>query len=212
MKKFLTASAGLMVAALAMNTPAQAVVLMVSETGTIYNGYQANYIDSAGLFGAAGGSLLGKTITVTVSENVGTVTCPCSGAAYSNPALSQATVTTTINGITVTDVGHNYANYYLVNNEAFMQITLASPSTVNGQIGYVYNPGSITNFDPTAAQTFGTPNNIDTYLAGIGGSNLKLNITPTSVTVGADLPEPASLALLGVALGGLGSIRRRRAA
>lgn len=71
--------------------------------------------------------------------------------------------------------------------------------------------GTLSSFDPSAASVIGNFNRSFSGANASVSSAFTLAAPPAGVTPGTPVPEPASMALLGMGLLGMGLVRRRKA-
>ncbi len=233
MKKLLVTTLALtLVAGFLACAPASAAIVHVTYAGTVASGY-----DTTGIFGSANTDLTGESFVshYTFDTSVGyTSSNPTESTAaggtffpYATPLLG---ATLTIHGQTVSVPGDYIGQIYGYNDGSSLSvishaaehvfddgITKIDYSVTNGMYGYpgVGLPASIdTSFTATSAGNIITGKfglYVYDYVAQSYSTYTEGNLTAATVSVSVDTPEPASIAVLGAGLLGLGLVRRRRA-
>lgn len=178
-----------------------------SFSTTIFNNSAGGLsgIDNAGIFGTAGASLVGLTMTGTFTYDSSNATIP-------------VVITNTINGITHTfgtAIRHNDEGFGVSNGNP--QNFIAYAGTVNvdfAQMSQNYNPAfnliSTTNLN---ALSFDAP--LAAVVSGYANSFIgttKYSYAVNDLVYNGAVPEPASMLVLAAGVAGLAAARRRRAA
>ncbi len=183
---------------------ARAAIISGSFSGTI----AGNTHDTYGLFGAVGGNLSGDSLTATYSYDTSVLFYSSQSNFDDDLGTSGLTLTVTIGGSTVATAGVTNTEVMDTEDGSDTEVTMANMApaplidfTLFAQ--GVWVPGVTINapftLDPTDfGQTI--------YVSTDGSHYDVLDFAGTSTQA----PEPASLALVGAGLAGLGWARRRR--
>jgi len=222
-------------AAFALTQPATATAAVVSYT---YDGFIDFGNDAAGLFGAPGGVLTGKTFSATFYRDdalalpgniyLGDANSYVTGEGEYSPVWAKLT----IDGVTLyigggsgeqTQFDDGYVEGFshsalgLLGELAFSGNTLGTfaPTLGNVLAGPDYH--TLTSLPAFDELNFSVAGNFQYTSPESRGLYTFANLTPTSFSVGgggptAPAPEPAAWALMIVGFGGVGAMLRRRAA
>ncbi len=183
---------------------ARAAIISGSFSGTI----AGNTHDTYGLFGAVGGNLSGDSLTATYSYDTSVLFYSSQSNFDDDLGTSGLTLTVAIGGSTVATAGVTNTEVMDTEDGSDTEVTMANMApaplidfTLFAQGAWV--PGVTINapftLDPTDfGQTI--------YVSTDGSHYDVLDFAGTSTQA----PEPASLALVGAGLAGLGWARRRR--
>ncbi len=183
---------------------ARAAIISGSFSGTI----AGNTHDTYGLFGAVGGNLSGDSLTATYSYDTSVLFYSSQSNFDDDLGTSGLTLTVTIGGSTVATAGVTNTEVMDTEDGSDTEVTMANMApaplidfTLFAQGAWV--PGVTINapftLDPTDfGQTI--------YVSTDGSHYDVLDFAGTSTQA----PEPASLALVGAGLAGLGWARRHR--
>jgi hypothetical protein len=190
---------------------ARATVVTGTFSGGFYDG-----TDTTGVFETAGSDLTGAAVTGTFSYNTSLLTPSIVGTTNTATGSPGAlTVTMTINGNTYIFTDPSSSSVYV--DTSVSEITLQNTNTVGSTYETFYLdassfPGFITTTD-LAAQDFSELSPLSatgSFLIGDPGAVANGDFTLTSITASPPVPEPASMTLLLVGLGGIAVRRKRR--
>lgn len=190
------------VALLACGAPgARATTITGAFTATITT---EDAVDTAGYWGTPGANLYGDDIQVSFSYTAPTSETVEFGSDY--VASTFVSVSMTINGNTYTQSGDDgvtietastdYANVQIKAPSDGLDISFGTTTPVT--------PGDL--FTQAGLNAYLSNATIGSFYAPDDGFPY---FTIDSVSLSTDTPEPASLTVLGVALAGLGAVRRR---
>lgn len=211
------AATALSLAMLGTTTSAQAAAITFEAQGVLYNDYQANLTDTTGLFGTPGANLAGDAITITVTGDIGPVQGPFQNAWWYFAATIITVTVTNASGVSTTFADYApvtaNASVYLASNELYAFFNFSNGDNGSDEFyGYGgYAPGTnfVSSLDPTASQSYQTPG-AEINLFHIDNTNMLLTVNVTEESMNESIPEPASIALFGAGLAGLGLVRRKR--
>jgi hypothetical protein len=206
---------GLAVSALSGAAAKADVYYTVTTTGTITSG------TSAGNFGPSGTNLAGKAYTITETFDA-TLSDLLPGDAEIEQ-LDPATVSAQIrigNTIVVVNQGESTRNAYTAQVDTGRSELTAWIDDTSGSLmeTFITNTVVLLPSDSLSQMLFfavpssGILENEIAYNAPDGGTHFVATASTISLNGGTAVPEPRSVALLGVGLAGLAWLRRRKAA
>jgi hypothetical protein len=211
--------------AIAFNAQA-APTWTVTATGTIFEGF-----DTSGVFGVAGRNLIGSKYTQTFTASIDPSQYVDKSAGSTYVALNgpiPTPVRVTVDGVTVNLVptGAFYSQEYLAKRLAVADVTLdeiysyANSSSGNGDFFEAYN--NLVSYSKYFVPTLDFSQSLsivpDTsfesrahfYIRGGNSARFNGTIDLFEVNLDANVPEPCSLALIGLGILGVVATRRRR--
>ncbi len=198
---------------------AQADIISETVTGTVFSG-----TDAGGFFGTAGADLTGASVSYTFSYDTSNTYLNLTTAdgyfdsSGSNPGSMMASVTINSQAFAYSNPtgSYSYVDYF----EALPPATAPSGLGFYGSDSAQSIQNTLYSNNAWAPTLVGDPNAILSFLANpsnVYNANLLLteggnqdNLYVANFAAAA--PEPASLALFGVGIGGMAILRRRKTA